>query len=562
LLVESVQDYAIFMLDPAGHVVTWNAGARRIKGYETDEIVGKHFSIFYLPQDAKHGKPDYGLRVAADEGRWEEEGWRRRKDGSRFWASVVITALRDEAGRIVAFAKVTRDLTERKRAEDAQRALLAREKAAREAAEVTSERLKAFGALTEAALAHLGLPELLRAMLDRVVDLLEVDTAALLLLEGDMLVARAARGLEEDVEGSVRIPIGKGFAGQVAAERRTVILEDVEHADLINPVFREKGIKALLGTPLVVGGRVLGVIHVGTLYGRRFTEDDAQLLQVAADRVAMTIEHERLSEAERSSRLQAEAVALRDEFLSVAAHELKTPMTGLKLVVQHLLRRLDQGALPDLGDLRRELLRVDQQANKASRLVAQLLETSRLEAGRLVLDRRVENVSEVVASAVEHARIRTSQHELVLSAPPNVPASVDALRLEQVVTNLLDNAIKFSPKGRRIEVEVSTSVEGTVRLVVRDHGLGIPPEQEERIFDRFHQVHADEHRSGLGIGLYVSRGIVELHGGRITVESPPDGGARFVVTLPTGLEADSPRREGNGSVSETGPGAQVQVGQV
>src|SRR5436309_12647564 len=114
LLVSSVVDSAIFMLDPAGVIVTWNEGAQRIKGYRADEVIGRHFSIFYPAEDAKNRKPDWELEVAKREGRYEEEGWRIRKDGTRFWASVVITALRDETGRLRGFGKVTRDLSERR----------------------------------------------------------------------------------------------------------------------------------------------------------------------------------------------------------------------------------------------------------------------------------------------------------------------------------------------------------------------------------------------------------------------------------------------------------------
>ena len=134
LLVESVKDYAIFMLDPGGHVATWNAGAERIKGYKADEIIGKHFSIFYPPEDVAAGKPERELEIAAREGRFEDEGWRVRKDGSRFWANVIITALRDPQGDLVGFAKVTRDLTERRQAEETRRALAAEQAALAEKA--------------------------------------------------------------------------------------------------------------------------------------------------------------------------------------------------------------------------------------------------------------------------------------------------------------------------------------------------------------------------------------------------------------------------------------------
>ncbi len=121
LLVEAVQDYAIFMLDPSGHIVSWNIGAQRIKGYHGAEIIGRHFSCFYPEEDLKKGKPDWELRVAAKEGRFLDEGWRLRKDGSRFWASVVITAVRDDTGKLIGFAKVTRDFTEYMRTQEALR---------------------------------------------------------------------------------------------------------------------------------------------------------------------------------------------------------------------------------------------------------------------------------------------------------------------------------------------------------------------------------------------------------------------------------------------------------
>src|SRR5439155_1645286 len=121
LIVESVQDYAIFMLDVTGRVTSWNVGAQRIKGYSAEEIVGEHFSRFYLPEDVQARKPERELQVAAVEGRCEDEGWRVRKDGSRFWANVVITALRSADGALLGFAKLTRDLTERRRTETALR---------------------------------------------------------------------------------------------------------------------------------------------------------------------------------------------------------------------------------------------------------------------------------------------------------------------------------------------------------------------------------------------------------------------------------------------------------
>src|SRR5581483_10823261 len=333
-------------------------------------------------------------------------GWRIRKDGSRFWANVVITALFDSTGRHVGFAKVTRDLSERKRAEEERAVLLELERRARAEAETALEQLQAIQSVTEAALAHLQLDDLLAALLDRISEVLTVDTAAILLLQEDqqVLVPYAAKGIEEEVELGLSLPVGRGFAGRIAAERRPVVLDDVEHSDVLNPVLREQGVKSLLGTPLLVEGRVLGVLHVGTLYHRRFTEADVAFLQIAADRVALAIDHARLYEATRLAREEAEAAAeavrLRDEFLAITAHELMTPITSLRGFAELLVRAAERGE--ELGSSRyqRAVRTIHRQARNLSRLVAQLLETSRLDRVGLELDRQRVDLTALVRRVV------------------------------------------------------------------------------------------------------------------------------------------------------------------
>ena len=173
-----------------------------------------------------------------------------------------------------------------------------------------SERVRRLQSVTDAALAHLRLDELLAALLDRTRQILEVDTCAILLLdeETNELVAHAALGIEEEVDQGVRVPVGGGFAGRIAAEKRPVILDDVDHAHVLNPILREKGIKSMLGVPLVVEGEVRGVLHVGSLHLRDFRKDDVELLQLVADRAALAIEHARLFEAERAARERIEHV--------------------------------------------------------------------------------------------------------------------------------------------------------------------------------------------------------------------------------------------------------------
>ena len=166
---------------------------------------------------------------------------------------------------------------------------------------VASAELAELQRFTDAALAHLALGDLLRVLLDRVTEILNADTAAILLLDDDgrVLRARAAKGIEEEVEQNVRIPVGKGFAGRIAAQRKPIAIADVDHADILNPILRQKGIRSLLGVPLLVEGRVIGVLHAGTLTLRDFTDADADLLQVAADRAALAIDHAQAFEERR-----------------------------------------------------------------------------------------------------------------------------------------------------------------------------------------------------------------------------------------------------------------------
>jgi signal transduction histidine kinase len=232
-------------------------------------------------------------------------------------------------------------------------------------------------------------------------------------------------------------------------------------------------------------------------------------------------------------RAEARKIAERDEFIAVAAHELKTPITSLRLAVQLLRREAERGTTRDDTKLRDSLRTIESQSQRLGRLVTELLETVRLRAGRMELDSRQTDVVDLVSKAVRDAQATTSRHKISLTAPARLRTRVDALRFVQVVSNLLDNAIKFSPSGGPIDVELSSAKrDRPPRLVVRDHGVGIPPDDRPHVFERFYQSQSGDQRGGLGLGLYVSRQIVELHGGRIEAEFPDDGGTRMVVSLP------------------------------
>jgi signal transduction histidine kinase len=261
---------------------------------------------------------------------------------------------------------------------------------------------------------------------------------------------------------------------------------------------------------------------------RGFETKDLHLAQDLARRCALAIDNARLYREARA------AVGIRDEFLSVAAHELKTPMTSLRGYAQLLGREFEKGEVSNPERARRAAITIQVQSDKLARLVGQLLDVSRIESGKLAIERKDTDLSRLVTDVVESARPRLKDHTLVAQLPEDVALFIDPLRIEQVLTNLLDNAIKFSPEGGQIELLLAEEADG-VRLSVRDHGVGVPPEHRDHVFDRFYQAHAGgplTSMAGMGLGLYISRQIVELHGGSIQAEFPEDRGTRFVVTLP------------------------------
>jgi signal transduction histidine kinase len=401
----------------------------------------------------------------------------------------------------------------------ADRAALAIEHArAFEAERRARRRLEHIQLVMDAALTQLELDELLAVLMPRIREVLDTDTCAVLLVdpEGRELVARAAVGIEEEVEQGVRIPIGRGFAGRVAAERRPVVLDDVDHADVLNPILREKGIKSLLGVPLLVRGEVIGVLHVGVLAHRAFSTDDVELLELVAARVALTIERARLHEES----LMFDQ--LKANFVAIASHELRTPATAVYGVLTTLQRRGEE--LPQ--EVREELVRAGvEQGERLRRLLEELLDLSRLDA-RVI---RVDPKPVVVRSVLEEI-VRESvppDTELRVDVEPDLAAVVDRLVLDRVVSNLLINAALY---GRPPLVVAAERRDRFLRIVVSDEGPGIPEELRPRLFDRFSR---GDNGSGSGLGLAIARSYARAHGGDI-VYDPDAGGARFELILPQG----------------------------
>ncbi len=525
LMVDSVRDYALFMLSPTGRIITWNAGAQRIKGYQAAEVIGRHFSVFYPAAEVRAGKPDYELRVAQEVGRFEDEGWRIRKDGTRFWANVVISAVRDATGTLVGFAKVTRDLSERKRAEDERSILLEAEREARTHAEAAWARLEALQAVTETGLAHVGLPALADALAERTQRVFAADGVGILVSDGDGFRTLAARSDASEASRQSAEEVVEGLSRRVRDSGAPLMVQEGVQDEAEPGLFG-----SWLALPLLSDGEAFGVLYVSSSLPGRFREDDLALLQMIGARVALALDHARAVEAEQEARAQMlaarESAQLRNEFIAVAAHELKTPLTSIRVAAQMAARSLGDGN-PGARTL---IEQVVAQSGRLNRLVAALLDSSRADLGRLEMQPVETDVASVVAEVVA-ATSQTSEREVVLQADAPLRAEVDALRFEQVTMNLLDNALKYSPADSPVEVGLTTDAD-SFTLAVRDHGPGIPVASRRLIFERFFQGHLDTHPSGLGLGLYISREIVKAHGGRIEAAFPKDGGSLFTVRMP------------------------------
>jgi PAS domain S-box-containing protein len=487
LLVDTVRDYAIFALDPEGRVLSWNAGAERLKGYTASEIIDRHFSIFYPPERIAEHFPEHELEVASRVGRFEDEGWRVRKDGSRFWANVVITALRSPDGELVGFAKVTRDLTERRRHEDQLRA--------------SEERFRL----------------LIQGIRDYAIFMLDPLGRVASWNDG----AQAIKGY------SANEIIGRHFSTFYPAEDVARHKPDLElEIATREGKYEEEGWRVRKDGTLFWANVVISALHdaEGSLLG--FAKVTRDLTERRAAQERAIADARRIAEAEATNRT-------RSEFLASLSHELRTPINGT-------LGYLDLIELGIGGDLSEEhrmyIARIRRTQEHLLHIINDLLNYSRLESGHVDYTLSPVALGEVVSAIIGMIEPQANRKELTieqLACDAPVIAMADRVKLEQIALNLLSNAVKFTPAGGHITTRCDRDGD-RVSLAVADTGPGIAPLQQAEIFEPFVQLGRTltSGHEGTGLGLAISRDLARGMGGDITVESTPGHGATFTLTLP------------------------------
>jgi PAS domain S-box-containing protein len=516
LLVEPVKEYAIYMLDPEGRVVTWNEGAERSKGYRAEEVLGRNFSMFFLPEDVEAGLPAQELAAASREGRYETEAWRMRKDGRRFWALVTLTAIRGLDGALRGFAKVTRDMTTHKDAVEAMRGLNAQ--------------LERYRVMVES-----------------------IDEYAIYTLNADGMItswgngAQKASGIGSDEALGKHYSIFNSAADIASGVAQDELAEAARTGHFLTDRWRvlPDGSKAWASGALTAirddAGKLTGFIRVA----RNMTQQ--KLLEESLERLTGELENR---VAERTRQLESTVMELRhkneevEAFVYIVSHDLRAPLVNLMGFARELdascarLRKLFEACAPCSEEIL-EILDTDlpsaihfisQSSLKFERLIDALLSLSR--QGRQIYRIEKVDVEELVTNAVStfQQSIAEAGATVEVANLPSVEADLTALG--QVFSNLIGNSLKYRSPERALKVEIGGRQEGAeVRYWVRDNGLGIPESGKDRLFQVFQRFHP-KYAQGDGMGLPIVHRIVERHGGAIWAESEEGKGTAFFFTLP------------------------------
>jgi PAS domain S-box-containing protein len=527
LLVDEVRDYAIFFLDPEGHVLTWNAGAQRFKGYRADEIIGQSFVRFYTPEDVIAGLPSRLLRRATEVGVARDEGLRMRKDGTRFWASVVLTALRDKSGSLRGFAKVTRDITGQKHAER-RMAILA------DASRLLGESLDSDQILFT--ITRMAVPHFADGVVIHLRDPEGEPRLGLFHATNPEMLA-AVRDLQ--VRGAYRVaaPSRRVMRTGRSELHPTLTPEWLRGQDMDDELallILRFGVSSTIHVPVTVAGSPNAVIVFAAAGKRVYDEHDLVFAEELARRASTAMHNAELFHTANTERARAEEAAeLRETLVAVLGHDLRQPLVSIDVRLE-VLRRLsnDPEFLEDLDGLRAS-------SRRMSRMIEQILDFTRSRlGGGLELVFSPLDLREALIPIVHELRAAHPTATIQVRCP-KLRGVWDRDRLEQVFSNLIGNALAHGDPDKPVTVTAGAEPL-RVWIEVHNEGPPIPEELQSGIFNPFRMgERSSRSPAGLGLGLYISNELIHRHGGQIEIRSTAAEGTTFRVVLPNAIVGNS-----------------------
>lgn len=532
-LIEGVTDYAIFLLDRDGNIVTWNSGAEKITGYSSDEIVGKHLSIFYTPADIQKKVPDHGLQQAAMRGRYEDEGWRIRKDGTRYWANIVNTPLYDAQGNLSGFCRVARDMTEKRQLEEALRQKIALEQ--------KTALVELLQAVTVAINRATTIEDAVSTCLREVCIHTKWSIACGNIVSGEtkgecfatkvwFFPEHCRVGADAQVLRETLVS-GEGLAGRAWSSGQPVWLGDVtqEPSAVYFWLCDRLGVKTGLAVPVWEGTKLLAIMEFFSTEAEKPDQPFFDLMANIGKQLSVVIERKELEQMLVTQMHElARSNAELQEFAKIAAHDLQEPLRSLRGFVDLISRRykekLDDDADRFLGFMEDAILRMEG-------LIQGVLEHSRIREEKRSFQST--DLNGVVKEVLNNLQVAIEQNNAAVTYEHLPTVHADPLQLVQLFQNLISNAIKFRFPDRPPEIRISARrQDGEWVVTVRDNGLGIEERYLKKIFGMFSRLHSKSDYPGTGIGLAICKKIVEYHGGTIWVHSELGKGSAFCFTLP------------------------------
>jgi PAS domain S-box-containing protein len=502
-MIEEVEDYAIILLDEQGIIQNWNKGAEKIKGYNQHEVVGKHFGIFYLPEDRQAGMPDTLLNEAKANGKATYEGWRIRKDGSQFWGSITLTALHGQEHEIIGYSKVTRDLTEKKIAED-------QLKATAEQLQKKNEQL----ALSE---------ERYHKMIE------EVQDYAIILLDKNGFIQNWNVGAEKIKGYPAQEIIGKNF--------QVFYREEDRQRELPQRLLSEA---SKTGRAIHEGWRVRkdGSKFWGSIVITALHDEHNNIIgysKVTRDLTEKKLAEDKLKEYVLELQQRNEEL---DQFAFAASHDLQEPLRKVQTFADLIEKNPDNATA-----VSRYIAKIISSAERMLSLVRSVLEYSRL--SKTAATKVDTDLEEILSDVVTDFEVQIGEKHAVMNIEPLPTISAIPQQLTQLFSNLLSNALKFSTgvpviniSAKRLYSEEISWCREYVKpgeyyeVMFRDNGIGFEPQYGEQIFSLFQRLHGKHEFQGTGIGLSLCKKIMDNHEGCIHAQGQPGVGATFYMYFP------------------------------